>query len=143
MDPQFTHSKPGPIQEQLESGTLAKEDQSLPRLFSAEPPLNLYAKLKGAPYTFSYFGLREYQHLLQRPELDSFGFMDKVRTIENFIGKEIQQKNLYNSPASYRQIMKTIKDKLNISPLDNSIKVFENIYRWVKTYRNRTAYGLR
>lgn len=107
-----------------------------------EPPLSMYEKMKGEPYTIRYFGLTEWLQLSKMPQFDASGLLSKVSNLENFVGKEIQRRNLEDSPEAYRAIMKEIKDKLKIHPLEKSHIAFDKVLAFFTKYRNHTAYGI-
>jgi len=108
---------------------------------SAEVPFTQYEQMKGEPYTIRYFGLQDWNFFLKNPHFDESGIGSKVRYVEKFVSNEIDRKNLYDSPESYRAIMNDIKTKLNIGPLDRSDLVFDKIHGFIKSIRGKSAYG--
>ena len=136
------HAFPAPpIIEEGSGVPLTKGGIFSPKEFTAEPPLSLYEAVKGETYTIKYFGLQDRLLFIKNPEFDISHLGDKIKFIENFVRKEIERKHLYDSPESYRAIMKEFKEKLHITSFDRSDLTFDKIYKFIKTYRGRSAYG--
>lgn len=132
-----THAITPPPIEEKERGKPFISKEFGPVEFGAEPPMSIYEKAKGEPYTIRYFGLRDWLMFLDNPKLDVTHLGDKVRFVENFIINEIKRKNLYDSPESFRKIIGDFKMRLNITPKDRSELVFEKIHSFIKSLKRK------
>src|SRR3990167_3374568 len=107
----------GNMQEE-QSNVPYKERTFTPQETDIEPPLTAYEQLKGEPYTVRYFGLTDWLVAIKNPQFDVSGLQDKVNQVEQFIIREVQRKQLIDSPESYRAIMNELRTKLHIHPLE-------------------------
>ena len=133
----------GELVEQKQSYPLGKKGDGFVTDSKIEPPLSLYEKMKGEPYTIRYFGLTDWLQLSKMPQFDASGLLGKVSDLEGMVIKEMQRRNLEDSPEAYRSIMKEIREKLQIHPLEKGHIVFDKILSFFMKYRNKTAYGIR
>ena len=91
-----------------------KVDTAIPVTSNAEPPLSKYAEIKGKPYTAEYLDIDFWEALT--PQLDVEGIGKNVGMIEEYVAKEIGNRNLEDTLDSYREIMGEVKSFLNMSP---------------------------
>ena len=132
--------EPQPSEPKEESSGVFKEKTFLPEESTREPPLSIYEKIKGEPFTVKYFGLHDWLAIVRTSDFDKSGLKTKVATLENFIGNEVQRRGLEDSIKSFASIIQDLKVRLEIDPLEKGNITFEKILSLIKLIRGVSAY---
>jgi hypothetical protein len=94
------------------------------------PPLSIYEKEKGLPYSAEYFKVKEWEQL-QGDMPDLFKKTEKIRTIESWIADKIEHLSLEDSTKSYKNIIDGYFRELDIKPTEKSDSKLDRVYAWV------------
>jgi hypothetical protein len=95
-----------------------------------EPPLSLYQKDKGTPYSVKFFNIKEYDELSGLLDVDKM--IDKVGSIEKFIKDYIKEHNFEDTTESYDYIIKDIFNKLKINEHETTISKLKKVTNYIK-----------
>lgn len=110
---------------EVKSRTIGLGDESSTVL----PPLSIYQKEKGHPYSVDYFNIDYWDQL--NGELDIDKIRDKVGLIETWVEREIKQNKLEDSLESYKQIIKEMESELAIKPTEKLESKLERLAAYI------------
>jgi hypothetical protein len=111
------------------------EAPKIPEKVDTEPPLSIYEKMKGVPYTAEHFGLTQYMEI--DPEMDVKDYKGKAKEIDRWISDRIKENKLEDTLESYKSYIDRYKSELGIAKtLKNEEKV-ERIYAYIKLLKKQ------
>jgi hypothetical protein len=79
---------------------------------TVSPPLSIYQKKNSNPYTVEYFNIRDFKELDDLNDIS--GLREKIDSIENFVGQEIERNGMEDSLESYDEIIEKLTEQLNL-----------------------------
>lgn len=102
-----------------------KVEDVIPEKSKIEPPLSIYEKEYGKPYTVDYFKIPEWEMLDDETDIEKT--RDKVKFIEKWVKEHIAGEKLEDSLDSYRQIIGRYMAELNVVPTEKLESKFERL----------------
>jgi len=95
------------------------------------PPLSVYNKINGKPYSVDFFDIKEWD-LINGDMPDFEDKIKKVNLIEDYIGDEIDEYNLEDSVESYQNLIDKYIKILDIKPTEKSESKLERVYLYLE-----------
>ena len=112
-----------------------KVNDFIPEKSKIDPPLSIYEKENGKPYTADYFKIIGWELLEGEYDIDKI--RDKVHLIEEWIRDKIKNSNLEDSLESYKNIMERYFNELNIGKTEKNESKLERIYLYLQLLKKQ------
>ena len=93
------------------------------------PPLSIYEKMRGKPYSAEYFKIDVWDELTD--ELDIDGLKGKARTVDEWIREKIKREKLEDNVDTYKTVLEQYKDELNIHKTLRNDEKLDRIVKYI------------
>ena len=127
----MTESRHVPIQESVPDGGFHEGSKEfLGNNSNVTPPASIYESMNRHPYSMDYFGIKtftDFDDKLAFPEL-----MDKGRTVDKYINKQIGKRGYNDDLNSYEDILQELMDAIGIREHEQSSIKFDKIVRYIQ-----------
>jgi hypothetical protein len=99
------------------------------------PPLSLYERLRGRPYSSEYFDLGNHW--------ERWNFPKEITTIEDFVRGEIKKFKLNDSVESYHAILGTLEQRIGTRPTERVWHKMDRLVSYIRAITNERKWSER